>query len=570
MNINALLEPRHEHRILGLMLLCLHLAIWWDFGGALSRSLMLAHLGLFLMWQPLWSREQRLEITGTATYVLVTLAFIVWLEWWLLTFWLLLLTGFVGGRVNVDRTDRYAFLVALAFLVTEILIGCVPPMVEVAPLPAETQALFIYGVVPIPLGLMFVPGRSSHRKGSPEVDFLYGLNLSLLTTILALGSLLSMFLTDAEYPVAVIQTILGIALFLLALSWLWAPLAGFSGLGQLWERYLQSIGTPFERWLGRLSQLAERGQSPREFLDAAMSQLTELPWVAGVTWNAGGAQGRRGEVTAHAFETTAGSIEVKVFAQWPIGAALLLHGNLLLQLVGHFHTAKEREQELTQRAHLQAIYETGARVTHDIKNLLQSLYAMTSAIEITDDENREELVHMLERQLPHLTQRLQLALDKLQTPQTSAAVLRELSDWWEDLQHRNAAQSIEFNADIADVRANSMIPADFFESVVENLLENARVKRLNEPGIDINVSLVATPSGIRLRVADTGSPVDPEIVRDLFRAPVKSRSGLGIGLFQAARQAEPLGYRLALVEDTPGVCIELVSTSVATRPQAST
>ena len=48
-------EAVHEHRMLGLMLACLHLAIWWDFGGALSRCLMLAHLGLFLLWQPVWS-----------------------------------------------------------------------------------------------------------------------------------------------------------------------------------------------------------------------------------------------------------------------------------------------------------------------------------------------------------------------------------------------------------------------------------------------------------------------------------------------------------------------------------
>ena len=51
---------RHEHRILGLMLLLLHSAIWWDFGGPLSRSLMLAQLGLFLLWQPLWRRDQAL------------------------------------------------------------------------------------------------------------------------------------------------------------------------------------------------------------------------------------------------------------------------------------------------------------------------------------------------------------------------------------------------------------------------------------------------------------------------------------------------------------------------------
>ena len=56
---------RQEHRTLALMLALLHVVIWWDFGGGVSRSLMLAHLGLFLLWQVLrrrcskWSRHCR-------------------------------------------------------------------------------------------------------------------------------------------------------------------------------------------------------------------------------------------------------------------------------------------------------------------------------------------------------------------------------------------------------------------------------------------------------------------------------------------------------------------------------
>ena len=45
---------------------------------------------------------------------------------------------------------------------------------------------------------------------------------------------------------------------------------------------------------------------------------------------------------------------------------------MLIHLIGHFYGAKHRELELANSAHLQAIYETGARVTHDIKNLFIS------------------------------------------------------------------------------------------------------------------------------------------------------------------------------------------------------
>ena len=43
----------------------------------------------------------------------------------------------------------------------------------------------------------------------------------------------------------------------------------------------------------------------------------------------------------------------------------------------HFYIAKIREKTLTQQTHLKAIYETGARITHDIKNLLQSFWLDT-------------------------------------------------------------------------------------------------------------------------------------------------------------------------------------------------
>ncbi|MCC7486834.1 MAG: hypothetical protein IT529_17820, partial [Burkholderiales bacterium] len=43
-----------------------------------------------------------------------------------------------------------------------------------------------------------------------------------------------------------------------------------------------------------------------------------------------------------------------------------------------------------------------------------------------------------------------------------------------------------------------------------------------------------------------------------FDEPVTSRTGLGVGLYHAARQAAGLGYRLALVANEPGiVCFAL-------------
>jgi hypothetical protein len=52
--------------------------------------------------------------------------------------------------------------------------------------------------------------------------------------------------------------------------------------------------------------------------------------------------------------------------------------------------------------------------------------------------------------------------------------------------------------------------------------------------------------------------VPAEIAASLLRAPVPSHNGLGIGLYQAARQAQLSGYELRLEANRDGeVCFAL-------------
>jgi len=53
-------------------------------------------------------------------------------------------------------------------------------------------------------------------------------------------------------------------------------------------------------------------------------------------------------------------------------------------------------------------------------------------------------------------------------------------------------------------------------------------------------------------VSDSGSAVPTEIASTLLRAPVQPAGGLGIGLYQAARQAQAAGYVLQLEENRDG------------------
>ncbi|MBI2994663.1 MAG: HAMP domain-containing histidine kinase [Gammaproteobacteria bacterium] len=551
--IPAFLAARRESVILALMLEFLHGAIWFDFGSLSSRSLMLIQFGLFLIWQPVWRSDEKLAWYNGTAFILLTLAFVTWMNWWLLYAWLILLVGFCGGRVAVSRRERGLSMLVLAFLTSELLIACTTELFDI-PLPRNIRDVFgvLLPIMPVIVVLLSAP---SDARALHSVDILQAIAAATLVTLLIIGSLINMYRNHVDYLLALVHTLLAIGVFLFAISWLLTPRMRFSGLSQLWLRSILNIGTPFERWLNELSVLFRQRTSPDEFLDSAMEELTGHAWIAGVTWTAEGSQGEHGSRTPHATEFRMERLTARIFTHAPLGGALFLHCKLLLHLVDDFYVARLHQRELTKRTHLQAIYETGARITHDIKNLLQSLQAITSIIQQEEAGGESVSQKLLRRQLPHLTQRLQLALDKLQDP----AVIRYeevyLKDWWRDLQNRSGRGTTRFQSDIA---GDPTVPADLFDSVVENLLENVKDKAQIEPGLAVTVALYSDGSLIQLSICDNGTHLAEEKARLLFHEPLPSDSGLGVGLYQVARLAESLGFALFLSANVDGrVCFEL-------------
>lgn len=318
-----------------------------------------------------------------------------------------------------------------------------------------------------------------------------------------------------------------------------------------------NIGTPLEQWLTQLSNLSQQQHEPETFLQTAMEDLVALPWISGVEWHTQGSTGTCGQLIKLEVAFKTDTLTVHVYTHHVAGGALYLHCNLLVQLIENFYLAKIRERILTQQTHLQAIHETGARVTHDIKNLLQSLHAITSVLEQEDNDSDSKIAsrQLFARQLPYLTQRLQLALDKLQTPNKTSGKSVRLKDWWQNLQSRTNQTNIKFHSDIT---ADTMISAELFDSVTENLLENLREKNKLERDLSVGVFLNSDALNTQLLVRDNGSKIPEGKAKTILKEPVKSDNGLGIGLFQAARLADSMGYVLTLKSNQQGnVCFEL-------------
>jgi len=541
---------RYWRLVVVAMLALLHVAVFRGVADTWARALLLAHLGMLLLWQPFLRAEQRVSPTQGIVLSLVAIGVMLYLDWWLLAFWVVVIAGLVGGKVYQQDApwQRRCYLVVLAYLLALLAVAILPeiaPRREIAP-EIRSSAEYL-----LPLAFVLIalfPAEPEPAAAAQAIDFFYSVFLMLLLVVVVLGSFTVMTLTGRPYLVALTATVFLTAGAVLLIGLTWNPRSG-GGLRVFFARYLFSIGLPVEQWLHVLAGLSRAEASPERFLAAAVGALERLPSVAGVSWHAGESSGEAGTRTPHAVDFANRELALSVYSPYRLGPALHWHLQLLGQLLGEFYVAKLREEKLRETSYLQAVHETGARTTHDIKNLLQSLNVLCSVAAREEGGDAAQLQSLVRRQLPAIAQRLAETLERLQRPQPAAESVTAARAWWDALTRQYGGQGVEFQA--GEIAAPARLPRLLFDSVADNLIRNALAKRAAQPALRIRVSLDGGAQ-LALRVRDNGRGVPEDIAGALFRSPIDSRAGLGIGLYQAARQAEAAGYHLALDSNTDG------------------
>jgi len=552
------LSQRHWRFVVIAMLVLLHIAVLRGTADIWARALLVAHLGLLLLWQPFLRGEHQISAMQGVIIALIAMAVMLWVGWWLLAFWVVVLAGLIGGKVFLHqaRWQRRCYLVVLVYLLALLAILILPEIAPRQEVAEEIRTAAEYGLPALLLALALMPAEPESPEAPQVIDFFYSVFLMLVLGMVILGSFTFMTLRNVPYLEALTNTVFLIAGSIFALGLAWSPRTGYAGLNVFFSRYLFSIGLPVEKWLYFLAELSQMEARPERFLAEGVAGLARLPWIAGAAWQAGGQHGETGTRSDYAVLYESPDLEMTIFSRYRTSPALQWHMHLLGQLLGEFYAAKLREQKLRQASYLQAVHETGARLTHDVKNLLQSLNVLVAVAGQDDSPQSQALIR---RQLPAIAQRLSTTLDKLQRPGDEEALQLPLLEWWESMARQYQGQNVEFVA--AGLDPEMQVPKALFDSVAENLLQNAIAKRAVDADIRIRVSILCG-KGPELRVHDSGRAVPPEIASHLLRAPVRSTAGLGIGLYQAARHAEKSGYVLALSDNRDGeVCFTLARAS---------
>lgn len=554
------LIPPQRGLLVGLLAL-LYYALIAGPATLLGKAAFVAHLGFFMLWQPFVHAERRLSPLALAAVPTIVILAAAAINSWVLVLWIMILAGIVGGKVSPlgGRMDRVFYLLALGFLVVAQFFIAVPQAVPLAQMPRE---ILLFGEFALPAALviaLLLPREQDVERTDEIVDFINSVFVALLLAVLLLACLANMLMFGRGYVEALLQALMLIGGTVLLLSWAWNPHAGFAGLGDLFSRYLLSIGLPVEQVLQTLADLAARETDPERFLELACVDIQRrLPWVRGGEWVISGRVGHFGERRGNCREFAHGGLILRFYTRQTLSPVLLWHLNLLAQLLAEFHADKQRALDLKAVSYQQAIYETGARLTHDVKNLLQSLTALCAALSEPDAEQSPSYQALLRRQLPAISARLTETLGKLRMPQPLAAMtMVPAGRWWDEFLPRIDAYDwaeAEFKAD-----ADCLLPHEVFAGAVDNLLRNVSEKRMREPDLRIHVQLESSEKGAVLTFCDNGTPMPPTLTAQLLLRPVASEDGLGIGLYHAARLAETAGYRLILAENRPGrVCFSLL------------
>ena len=530
------------------------------------QPLFLAHCGAVLLWQPVVAGNRRLSWREALALCAAALMATVWLNPWIELVWTALLAGMTAGRILAFGAiaerwfHRCALLFLLALLFTLILPDLLPPALRAQPADAGLRGWIEAGLalplaIMLPLAWRVTPRPAAIATGA--YDLIYTVWVVLLLLLISFFGIALMTVTGRGYLASMAITVTSVAALLIAVNHARTRADGErGGVGSLLvSRYVLSFGLPYERWLERVARLSREEADPKAFFDGAMGALGELTIVAGATWSGAAGDGHFGAMTGdHAETIVAGQgrgadrIEVVIHPREPLTPVFLWHIKLLIVLAAEFHGVKRREEGLRTQQYMRAVHETGARVTHDVKNLLQSLDGLLgAAAALPDDAQVRALVN---RQLPVIARRLVGTLDKLQAPAADTQGTAAASVWWADLRGQFEQQKIEF--DPPHIAPDAPIPLALFDSAAGNLLQNALHKRTGDAAITIRASLTCADGAIEFSVVDSGAPLAADLVARLFGAPVSSPHGLGIGLYQTARHARSLGFTLAISENRAG------------------
>jgi signal transduction histidine kinase len=223
-------------------------------------------------------------------------------------------------------------------------------------------------------------------------------------------------------------------------------------------------------------------------------------------------------------------------------------------------TIKRQHAQLVETETMAVIGELASAVAHNIRNPLASIRSAAElALESPEDDCTEQTQDII-REVDRISGRINelLRLSGNASPRSEAVDLSTLleqcaADYAPVFASRGQTLSFTCHASSPLVAADPVM----LHQVLHSLLSNAAEAMTAGGTCSIGVS-EAGSSSIRVTIADTGSGVTPDAMRQVFRPFFTTKpQGMGLGLPLARRLVERFGGTLTLQGGDPGAVVIL-------------
>ncbi len=466
---------------------------------------------------------------------------------WPMMAWICVLAGYGLGAslASRGRLERLAFTLQVLLCLVLLFFTVLPDTLRISGV-AGREDLWLVTVIAFAAWAVIHAGSAldtGQSRVEPVTCMLFILLCCLMTSVTALAVLSQ---PQLDY-LAVVLVVVVVALALSGAAWLlWAPLIG-EGLSAVFFRHVLSLGVPFDDWMEEMNALAAASRDEADFWLRAMELMRERAELSGIGWSEGDEDVGVGRLEGHVVRLPVTERGLRLYSPGRVLPTRSFSLWLLARVAHEYRLSKGREERLTAEATMRSVHERGARTTHDIKNLLHAINLLCSP---GRDGRDGDFGERSREQLRSLAARLETTLASLGEAGAGdeGGGLISLRAWWEGAVRRHASDAVSFRRD-KDVDDGERVPAELFDRALENLLHNALRKAGRGGGLDVSVELGEGPS---LTVRDSGSPIPQATASRLFRAPVPSDEGMGIGLFQLATSATGLGYGVSVASNRQG------------------
>lgn len=226
--------------------------------------------------------------------------------------------------------------------------------------------------------------------------------------------------------------------------------------------------------------------------------------------------------------------KVSIDSNDEIGDLGVAFNDMTDSLKEHIRREVETAKELVHAKNLAVLGTTSSKVTHEVGNLLNNVgMSLTLLKDETFSQKGSNALEILDKESARVREFIHNFLQFAKMPELritkialSPIIKEVLSVYEPEAEKRRISFQLDWPTDLPEVNADPRL----FYQVMNNLIKNS-VEAMSDPGI-IRIRGTVQEAHLCVAVEDTGSGIDPDVLKHIFDPffTTKGKKGTGLGM----------------------------------------